>query len=229
MRIVFLSDTHGAKLHRPVPDGDLLIHCGDFSKLGKEKELQAFSEWFFACPHQNKVFIAGNHDLMFEKDPEKARSLVDNGIYLLDEEIIIDGFKIYGSPWTPEFYSWAFMRQRGSELKAFWDKIPEDTDILLTHGPAMGTLDYVPHSDRHVGCEELKLRLAAVRPSIHAFGHIHESYGFEAMKWDGGEQTLAINASICDLKHQAVNPAIVVDIERGVDGSRSRATVIKNG
>jgi Icc-related predicted phosphoesterase len=228
MRIVFLSDTHGAKLSHPVPEGDLLIHCGDFSKLGKEKELLAFSEWFFACPHRHKIFIAGNHDLMFEKDPALARSLVSEGIYLLDQDVTIDGYKIYGSPWTPEFYSWAFMRQRGNALKMIWEKIPDDTDILLTHGPAMGTLDYVPHSDMHVGCEELKIRLAAIRPSIHAFGHIHEGFGFETMKWERDEETLAINASVCDLKHQAIKPAVVVDIERVGRGHRPRATVISS-
>src|SRR5690606_38047681 len=97
----------------------------------------------------------------------------------------------------------------------------------LTHGPAMGTLDYVPHSNKHAGCEELQTRLAALRASIHAFGHIHESLGFETMRWDAGVETLAINASVCDLKHQAVNPAIVVDIERTGDRTRPRVSVVK--
>lgn len=226
MRIVFLSDTHGAELRHPVPDGDVLIHCGDFSKLGKEKELIAFNEWFSSCPHRHKIFIAGNHDMMFEKNPEKARRLVSAGIYLLDEAVEIEGYKIYGSPWTPEFYSWAFMRQRGAELKVYWDKIPLDTDILLTHGPAVGVLDYVPQSNKYVGCEELKLKIADFRPSIHAFGHIHESYGYKVMKWNDERQTIAINASICDLKHQAVNTAIVVDIERMQAGARPLTKII---
>jgi len=226
MRLVFLSDTHGANLHHPVPDGDVLIHCGDFSKLGKEKELLEFSEWFFSYPHKHKIFIAGNHDLMFEKDPGKARSLVGAGIYLLDQEVIIDGFKIYGSPWTPEFYSWAFMRKRGCELKFFWDKIPKDTDILLTHGPAMGILDYVPKSGMYVGCEELKQRLAVVRPSIHAFGHIHESYGTQILNWNDVEETLAINASICDLTLHGVNVPFVVDIDRTAEGKRPLVRIV---
>jgi len=223
MRLVFLSDTHGASLHHPIPDGDVLVHCGDFSKLGKENELIAFREWYFSFSHPHKIFIAGNHDLMFENDPVKARSIVDAGIYLLDEAIVIDGFKFYGSPWTPEFYSWAFMRERGHALKAYWDKIPSDTDILLTHGPAMGVLDYVPHSNMHVGCEELHLRLEEIRPSIHAFGHIHESYGTELMTWQDGAQTLAINASVCDLRHTAINPPVVVEINRS--GARKRPEV----
>jgi len=226
MRIVFLSDTHGAKLQHQVPDGDVLIHCGDFSKLGKEQELLAFSEWFFSFPHRHKIFIAGNHDLMFEKDPVKARTLVNEGIYLLDESKVIEGFKFYGSPWTPEFYSWAFMRPRGDEIKTYWEKIPDDTDILLTHGPAIGVLDYVPHSNLHVGCEELRIKLDTLRPSIHAFGHIHESYGVKSMMWEGGESTLAINASICDLQHRGVNPPVVVDIERSKEGQRPQVRVV---
>jgi Icc-related predicted phosphoesterase len=226
MRLVFLSDTHGFKLHHPVPDGDVLVHCGDFSKLGKEKELLAFKEWFFSYPHLQKIFVAGNHDLMFEKDPAKARSLVDGGIYLRDESITIEGFKIYGSPWTPEFYSWAFMRPRGAAMKDLWEKIPLDTDILLTHGPAMGVLDHVPDKDEHVGCEELRVRLAVVRPSIHVFGHIHESYGAAVVPWGGGVETLAINASNCDLDYSAVNAPVVVDIERNQNGGRPRTTLV---
>lgn len=211
MRIIFLSDTHGATLRHPIPDGDVLVHCGDFSKKGSEKELAAFRDWYFSFPHKTKLFIAGNHDLLFEKNAASARELVSDGIYLLDEGVMIDGVRFYGAPWTPEFYSWAFMRPRGARMREVWQKIPAGTDILITHGPPQGVLDYVPGSASHVGCEELAKSIEELKPAVHVFGHIHEGYGLEKRIWEGGRETLFINASNCNLRYEAVNPPVVID------------------
>lgn len=227
MRIVFVSDTHGAKLQHDIPEGDVIVHCGDFSKKGTEKELLAFNDWWSALPHLHKIFIAGNHDLMFENSPEHARCLVSGGTYLLDSELVVEGFRFYGSPWTPEFYSWAFMRPRGVPLKKVWERIPSDTDVLVTHGPPQGGLDYVPRSQLHVGCEDLAQAVERVRPAVHAFGHIHEGYGCERKSWGASRDTIFVNASTCNLRYDAVNPPIVIDLFKDDEG-RTDAHVVNS-
>jgi hypothetical protein len=61
-----------------------------------------------------------------------------NCIYLENEFTIVHGYKIYGSPLTPEFCGWAFMYQTDEEAKKNWEKVPDDVDILVTHGPPYG-------------------------------------------------------------------------------------------
>lgn len=205
MRIVCISDTHTLHRSLDVPDGDLLIHAGDLSSRGRVHELEGFFDWLEEQPHRHKVFIAGNHDFLFQKDPRKARSLVRGATYLYDSLVMIEGLRIWGSPWQPWFYDWAFNLQRGAEIKTVWDKIPLDTDVLVTHGPPYGIRDLCDSG--HVGCEELAIAVARVKPRLHIFGHIHEGYGKEYR--DG---TLFLNASSCDLAYRPVNPPLVIDV-----------------
>ncbi len=144
-RIVCLSDTHNCNERIEVPDGDILIHAGDATTVGTHEQIRRFSDWFASLPHPHKVFVAGNHDWLFEKDNDSARSLLDPAIvYLQDSAIEIDGLKIYGSPWQPRFFDWAFNLNRGQEMAEKWAMIPDDIDILITHGPPNGILDLVP-------------------------------------------------------------------------------------
>src|SRR5690554_4798574 len=125
MKIVCISDTHNCNGEFDVPDGDLLIHAGDFTNNGSIVEVAAFMRWFGELPHRHKVLIAGNHDRLFEREPSLARSMVPDGtIYLQDSSAEIEGLKIYGSPWQPRFFDWAFNLMRGPELAAKWAKIP---------------------------------------------------------------------------------------------------------
>lgn len=206
MRIVCLSDTHNRQGRFPVPDGDLVVHAGDFSSMGRRNEVERFVDWFSGLPHRHKVFIAGNHDWLFEREPETARSLVGSVTYLEDSEVVIEGLRIWGSPWQPEFFNWAFNLPRGPALRAKWQRIPTGVDLLLTHGPPLGILDVVPRGDA-VGCEELRAELARIRPRLHVFGHIHHSYG--QLEVDG---TRYVNAAICNEAYLPVNPAVVVDL-----------------
>src|SRR6185369_5847056 len=143
MKIVFLSDTHNKLSRLDVPDGDLLLHAGDFCGRGTQDEVARFNEDMMRLPHRYKIVIAGNHDWPFQKEPDKARSLLDKSImYLQDEMVEFDGLKIYGSPWQPEFFNWAFNLPRKSpELGKRWKDIPGGIDILITHGPPHGILD----------------------------------------------------------------------------------------
>lgn len=214
MRIVCISDTHNCNEQIDVPDGDLLIHAGDATSIGTEDEIRQFNAWFSGLPHRNKIFIAGNHDWLFEKNNDRARGLLDGSItYLQDSSVVIDGLKIYGSPWQPRFFDWAFNLNRGPEMAAKWTQIPDDIDILITHGPPNGILDSVPRvwGDELTGCEELRKTVDAIaangRLKLHVFGHIHCGYGRKAV----GRVTF-VNASTCDEGYDPTQPPIVVDI-----------------
>ena len=102
--------------------------------------------------------------------------------------------KVWGSPWQPEFYNWAFnLPRKGEELKNKWDLIPSDIDILITHGPSFGKVDKVIGQYDNLGCELLTERIQTIKPKIHVCGHIHSGYGYV---FDG--QTHYINASVLD-------------------------------
>lgn len=205
MRLVFVSDTHN-QTRFDVPDGDVLVHCGDFTMNGTAKEIIAFDDWLAALPHKYKVVCAGNHDIGFEDAPEAAQRLLKTPIYLQDSSIEIEGIKFYGSPWTPWFYDFAFNLPPGRALALKWDKIPSDTDVLITHGPPYGIFDLNMHGE-HVGDEELLDAVEHVKPKIHAFGHVHYSH-------DAGKlgDTLFVNAAICTDRYDAWQKPAVVDL-----------------
>jgi hypothetical protein len=157
---------------------------------------------------KHKIFIAGNHDFGFEMHTDIAEEFKEKGIiYLFDSEVVIDGVKFYGSPWQPEFYDWAFNLPRGEKLAEKWAKIPGNTDILITHGPAHGMLDWTM-SGQLVGCEDLFHRIMEVQPKIHVCGHIHCAYG---QKTFNGVEFL--NASVLDERYDYANKPIVVDFD----------------
>ena len=178
MKLIAISDTHCRHRSLRLPKGDVVLHAGDISYKGDVKEIEDFLEWFGALPHQYKIFIAGNHDFFFEKEKEAIikRLLPPTVHYLKDEELLIGGLKIWGSPYTPFFYQWAFNKKRGPDLAAHWGKIPADTDVLLTHGPVYGILDAVLN-EQQAGDKDLLKRVLEIKPKAHVCGHIHESYG----------------------------------------------------
>ncbi len=121
----------------------------------------------------------------------------------------IDGLKIYGSPWQPRFYDWAFNLNRGAELEEKWRLIPPDTDVLITHGPPHGILDEVERQYyiENTGCEELRKRVEMICPKLHVFGHIHCGYG-QIEKFG----TEFVNASNCDEEYNPVNLPVIIDL-----------------
>ena len=208
MKIIAISDTHGQHKDLQLPEGDILLHAGDVSKRGSRAEIMDFLFWFSEQPHKYRIFIAGNHDFYFEKTGKEQinSDMPKNVVYLNDSGTEIEGIKIWGSPIQPWFYDWAFNRQRGPDIKKHWDLIPNDTDILLTHGPAYGILD-LTMDGRAVGCEDLLKKIQDIKPKYHICGHIHEAYGQER----AGE-TNFINASVLNLDYKLVNKAFVFEI-----------------
>ena len=218
MKITLISDTHNKhnQITSSLPGGDLLIHAGDISSMGYKHEIQQFCKWFNSLDnYDNKIFIAGNHDFGFQDKSNESKEIIDSYKwikYLQDEEMglqIGDGpmVKIYGSPWQPEFHNWAFnLPRNGWELEQKWNDIPEDTDILITHGPAHGYLDTVVGRYENLGCELLVNRIKKIKPKIHVCGHIHSGYGYV---FDG--DTHFINASVLDEQYQYTQKPLTVE------------------
>ena len=208
MRIVCISDTHEQHRSIELPPGDMLIHAGDLTYKGEAHAVKDFLDWFSAQPHKHKIFIAGNHDFLFENlspFPGKYGDLT----YLEQQSTEIEGLLIFGSPITPRFGNWAFMEERGDDIKYFWDEIPRGTDILITHGPPAGILDVTAPrwGSLNAGCFDLKKAVDRVKPKLHVFGHIHSAYG--KLEQDG---TIFVNASTCNEEYDPLNPPIVIDL-----------------
>ncbi len=206
MKIALISDTHGAT--PDVPEGDLLIHAGDLSMRGLITELEATLAWLESLPHEYKVIIPGNHDFFVEEAPETFKLWAHHcGIdCLIDDGITINGTRIWGSPVSPWFHDWAFGPHRGAEICKHWDLIPNDTDILVTHGPPANILDRTIQGES-VGCIDLMAAVQRVRPKVHVFGHIHEGYGRIAYP-----DTDFYNASLMNARYDLVNDPFVVEV-----------------
>lgn len=209
MKIAFISDTHNRENRiRKMPNADVLIHCGDFTMLGNEIETARFLFWFESLKqYKHKILIAGNHDFMFERFPEKAKKMIldSNIIYLNNESVKIDGVNFYGTPYSQVFRTWAFNLEE-DDLKENWKKIPDDTDILITHTPPFGILDETMKNEK-LGSKSLKKELKRIKPKIHCFGHIHQGHGIKKTK-----DTTFINASVMNDWYLTVFDPITITI-----------------
>lgn len=222
MRIVAISDTHSYHNKLVIPDGDVLVHAGDITFRGEIPIMASFSDWLKDLPHKRKVVIFGNHELGFAYGPkrETAIQLVkDAGAdYLENSGVTIDGVNFWGSPVQPWFHDWEWNYPRGPAIRAIWDKIPEDTNVLITHGPPWSILDQAPRGVadfENVGCKDLFMRIMEHQFQLkaHIFGHIHNGYGVHKQKIDVGlEECYFVNASTCTEEYNATNPPIVIDI-----------------
>lgn len=227
-RIVCISDTHG--IHKkipPLPKGDVLIHAGDFTGWGTYSEIEQFAEWIGDQNYGFIVVIAGNHDEEAQ-DTTRMKILFSNYevMYLKDSYTTYEDFKIYGTPYTPEFCGWFFMEYE-HELRARYAKIPDDTNILITHGPPANILDVsgfprtsrvwdpirleeVIHKEKvHAGSTALAMRIQQLPAlKLNVFGHIHGGRG--VLRQDG---VCYVNASCLGENYEPVqDTAIVIDL-----------------
>lgn len=214
--ILAISDTHS--LHhkiRAMPDADVLIHSGDFTGSGTERDLIKFNQWLGTLPYKHKLVVPGNHDTYCEDHPGIAKQLLSNCTLLIDEEVVIDGFRFYGMPWTPEFGRWSFMLPRGAGMRSVLSKVPEGIDVLISHGPPMGILDNVlinPYDPsqgvNHVGCADTYDTVMRIQPKVHIFGHLHDGYGQLKMG-----STLFVNAAICDESYRPDRAPVLIRLD----------------
>lgn len=207
MKLVCISDTHGQHTKLTIPPGDVLIHAGDFTKSGKPEEICEFDDWLSTLPHPHKLVIAGNHDFLFEQDPEHGQELLQHATYLEDTGMTIEGREFWGSPVSPRFFNWAFNRDRGADIMRHWELIPDQVDVLITHTPPHQILDRVFYGG-YVGCADLRREIEQrIRPRLVVFGHIHESYGQITQG-----RTTYINASSLDRRYRPVNAPVVFEL-----------------
>lgn len=186
-----ISDTHTRHRQLKLDGGDILIHAGDATHQGHLAETIGFLDWFADQDYSHLIFVPGNHDTIFELNPSlMADECKQRNIALLnDSGCEVEGIKIWGSPVQPWFFDWAFNRRRTKEeaakfgggfIKDHWDLIPADTDLLITHGPPHGILDFVPRAGgilEHVGCKELLAKIYQTQVKLHIFGHVHYASG----------------------------------------------------
>lgn len=183
--MLHLSDTHGA--HRrlgELPEADVVVHSGDFTMSGSEAEAVDFLNWFCDLPHSHMIFICGNHDTCFYG--ANIDGLDSNVHYLCNSSVEIDGVKFYG---VPMFLADCVSEQQNRNYAA----IPDDTDVLVTHTPPYGILDF--DDNIHYGSEELLQRVAAVAPRLHLFGYIHRQRGITGngiMRFSNGAIMMSI-------------------------------------
>jgi len=225
MKILCISDTHTK--HNKIPKewlvpADIIIHAGDISNIGDVQDTENFCKWFSSLDqYEHKIFIAGNHDFNFETEDFRYLETMNivksykNITYLCDEELILynsednnQPIKIYGSPWQPEFHNWAFNLPKGKKLREKWDKIPLDTDILITHGPVHGLLDMAPDGN-FCGCEELLDVVTTKLTDLkyHICGHIHCGHGV-AYK----NNIQFVNASTLNERYEVQYKPIIIEI-----------------
>lgn len=198
VRIVAISDLHG---HIPpdVPECDLLLIAGDigYGDIDQSRKWLAshFADWLLRQPAKEIVATWGNHDWI-GNHPWMVPELPWH--VLVDQVVTLFGLKIYGSPWQPTFFNWAFNLNE-SDLARKWSFIPDDTDILLLHGPPRGYGDLTADGVR-TGSPSLAARIREVRPTLTVCGHIHEAHGV----YDLDGVTVA-NVSLLDEKYRMVN------------------------
>ena len=200
MVLVLFGDTH--ELHREVevPAGDILICVGDFTMFSKNlSAIEDFNEWLGELPHRHKLVVPGNHEFFLESNPER-RSLLDNANVLIDESVEIEGLNIHGSPMTP-LYGAAFGKSSQTDRERHWSKVPNNTHVLITHGPPFGILDLSPDQTERMGDPELRNRVRALASlKLHAFGHVHGANG--AVDQDGVTfANVALMGQLGDLVH----------------------------
>lgn len=209
-KIVCISDTHAEHRLLDVPDGDILIHSGDFTNQGEHHEVASFANWLDTLPHKHKIVVPGNHDKTFEDDLDTMSEVMKYSCTLLiDNCVIVEGMRIWGSPWTPNFFPehWVYNHdgQGPHANKVYAEMCRHTPDIVVSHGPPYGIADEVERG--HVGCHTLLKYLEKLRPKLVVCGHIHEGYGTWATDF-----TTVVNASCMTGNYRLKNPPIVINI-----------------
>lgn len=218
VKLCCISDTHGRHDRLKIEPCDILIHAGDLTSQGHIQESLDAIEWIEKAPAGYKIFIAGNHELGWDGIKpywleDTLSQLKKDTYYLQDTGIELMGIKFWGTPWQPEFFDWAFNLPRGEKLAEKYVLIPQDTDILISHGPPYGIFDEIPNSylqpgehDIHKGCEDLLSRIKNLRLKYHVYGHIHldkrKEINWKYLNDIGG--TRCINAAVVDNQYKVI-------------------------
>jgi Icc-related predicted phosphoesterase len=208
IKIVAISDVHEQWCELKIPKCDILISTGDYSNIGTPDSIMEFHKWLNKQPAKHIISVQGNHEVWVEKNFELAKEIAKsqcNKLHFIEQDLLeIEGIKIYCSSFQPKFGNWAYGLPR-EELRNIWNKIPDDTDILVTHGPPYQILDYAPKCG-HVGDRELYRRILQLKQlKLHIFGHIHFSYGHRNF-----HNIRFYNVANCSESYEIVNPVTII-------------------
>jgi Icc-related predicted phosphoesterase len=219
MKIVTFSDIHGQQNKKLTNwfesnPADLLIFAGDLQANQTTDDGTKFTQWLHKLPYPSKIMVFGNHDGYYDI----ITNYVVNNFY--DDIVILNNnsytynkngneINIFGSPHSVEFGSWWFML-KDEELEKLWEKIPDNTDILITHGPPYGILDKT-YAGINAGSKTLAKRIAELKKlKYHIFGHIHEAFGTVTIG-----QVTYLNTSLLNERYKFVNNPIIIDYAAG--------------
>lgn len=224
MKILALSDTHGThsdltfdiyEILKEDPSIQTIVHAGDGGTykdpIRNVDSLNSCLEWLSTFPVKNKIYVPGNHDTSLEAgliSPKNYKEIT----FLLHDSIRLEGRRIFGSPYTPEFHDWAYNVPR-DKIGRYWEIVPNDVDILITHGPPMGVLD-VSRGGSYGDLALYNEVISRIKPKVHIFGHFHDEPGHinNGIRILNNCSTKFINASIVNLSHSPVNSPIVVEV-----------------
>lgn len=209
VRICFISDVHNKYKQVVLPPADIIVCSGDMTSVGKEHEIRNFNKWYSKLSQYNyKVFIAGNHDRLYEDSGYFARTLLPkNIIYLEDSGVELMGLKFYGTPVNSMFNNWAFNRTE-AKMAQHWKAIPDDTDILITHNPPYGIMDK-GHDYDCIGSPSLYMEVMnRIKPMVSVFGHAHNGHGVKVL-----DNTVFINAAILNENYEVEFNPVLIEID----------------
>jgi len=244
LKLICVSDSHNRHAEISLPklseeelENTVFIHAGDFTDLGLPKEVKSFELWLRSLPFKNKIVIAGNHDLCCESYEKTRRAMyrlpyeadwtstqvpyrVYNATYLNQESFTINGINFYGEPRTPEFYDWAFNVKR-EDMKHVWELVPENTDVLITHGPPLNYGDAVYKrmagmaTRENVGCK-FQLEMIKNHPNLKVVvcGHIHPANGSYDLVKNNGDVVKIINASVVNEKYKIKHGPFIYTVNK---------------
>lgn len=197
MTILHISDTHNYHiLLQDLPVADMIVHSGDVSMAGKEDEVIDFVQWFLSLPYKYKIFIAGNHDCCLFKT--EISGIDDNCYYLNNSGVTIEGLRFFGIPMFVEDVI-------GDTYTQTIENIPINTDVLITHQPPYNIMD--KSGQTHFGSVALQDMVKQIKPKVHLFGHIHDSYGMCKI-----EETIYSNASLVDENYILSNKPNIIEM-----------------
>ena len=206
MKAVVLSDNH-TNYDFETPEGDLLIHCGDFTFHGNPNEMKKFKNYLKEQPHEHKLFIFGNHEKVDKEITYWIEYLEDGtGAKCIHEKAYgIGDLNFFGSSYTPKYLNWGFMQDEETRER-YWENMIEGMDVLVTHGPPKGIMGQI-EDGTEIGCEYLRKFVDRVKPKYHFFGHNHAGAGVQT-----NGHTMFVNAALLTEHYQKFRPPIVVNL-----------------
>lgn len=197
MKILHLSDTHSCHHQlRDLPEADVVVHSGDFCMVGTEPEALDFLNWFCDLPYKHKIFICGNHDDCLYR--ASIDGLDNNVHYLCNSGIELFGLKFYG---VPMFMSDCITDAQDRN----YANIPLDTDIVITHTPPYGILDF--DDNINYGSKQLLQRITDINPRLHIFGHIHRQHGTQRIN-----NVTYSNGAIIDADYLSLSSPNIIEL-----------------